>query len=382
MIDPQAFLRELQRLEFSLFTGTPCSYLAPLINTLLTTPGVDYVAAANEGDALAVGCGAELGGQPGVVLFQNSGLGNAVNPLTSLAIPLRIPVLIITSWRGQPGGKPDEPQHEFMGKITPDLLRLFGVPFEEVPRQQQDIAPLLLRARKYLQSEGLPFALIAHDTSFHAAPAPAGTAVRTAVVSAPPPPPAPAMERLDQDDVLKTIQSGVGPTDVVLATTGYTGRALYAMDDRPNQFYMVGSMGCVSSLGLGLARVQAGRRVVVIDGDGAMLMRMGAVATIGHYEPPNLVHILLDNAAHDSTGGQSTVSDTVDLARIAWACAYKKVLRATRLDELHAALRLNVDGPLFIHVRTKVRANRKLPRPEMTAMEMAARFRNWIKETS
>ena len=141
-------------------------------------------------------------------------------------------------------------------------------------------------------------------------------------------------------------------------------------------------MGCVSSLGPGLAMVQSGRRVVMIDGDGAMLMRLGQTATNGHYRLPNLVHVLLDNSAHDSTGGQATVSDTADLGRVAWACGYPRIVRVGAFDELNAVLQQNENGPTFIHVKTKVRSDRRLPRPEMSPIEMTERFRRWIRDTS
>jgi phosphonopyruvate decarboxylase len=142
---------------------------------------------------------------------------------------------------------------------------------------------------------------------------------------------------------------------------------------------MVGSMGCVSSLGLGLARAQPQRRVVVLDGDGAALMRLGALATIGHEQPANLIHILLDNGVHDSTGGQATVASSADLAAVAAACGYPRVLRAEWLDDLRSVLREESEALTFVHVRTRPRENHKLPRPEMTPAQLADRFRRWLK---
>ncbi len=186
--------------------------------------------------------------------------------------------------------------------------------------------------------------------------------------------------RLDQDEVLAAIQAGAGTTDAVLATTGFTGRALYALDDLPNQLYMVGSMGCVSSLGLGLALAQPRRRVVVDDGDGAVLMHMGGLAAIAREGPANLVHILLDNGVHDSTGGQS-MSSVANLAEVAAACGCPRVLRVSGTDDLQALLRRRELGLTFVHVKTRPRASRKLPRPEIGPAEVAERFRHWLKET-
>jgi phosphonopyruvate decarboxylase len=377
MIRAEAFVDALRDAGFRLFSGTPCSYLTPLINRVIDSAGA-YVGAANEGDAVAIAAGAELGGRPGVVLFQNSGLGNAVNPLTSLTYTFRIPVLVLVTWRAEPGGPADEPQHELMGRITPDLLRVMGIPFEVVPSAEADLGPLLARAAESMRSTRLPFALILrHGTvgpyALQTRPAP-GRPFRLTDLPAGDGP----AEPLRADDVLAAIQAGVGPADAVLATTGYTGRALYGLADRPNQFYMVGSMGCASSLGLGLARARPDRRVVVIDGDGAVLMRMGALATVGHERPANLVHILLDNGVHDSTGAQATVSHAVDLAGVAAACGYPRVRRVAALDDLGAELRTGPRSLTFLHVRTRPREDTRLPRPSVTPAAVATRFREWL----
>jgi phosphonopyruvate decarboxylase len=382
MIRSEQFVQALRHSGFALFSGTPCSYLTPLINRVIDSPDVEYVGAANEGDAVAIACGAELGGKPGVVMFQNSGLGNAVNPLTSLTATFHIPILVITTWRGQPDRPPDEPQHALMGRITPDLLRLLGVPCAEVPEDEAGLEAALARAVVQMREQRRPYGLILKhatvgtyalqtrpntDRPFRLESVPAGPATMVAV---------------EQDDALRTIQHSVGPTDAVLATTGYTGRALYALADRPNQLYMVGSMGCVSSLGLGLAKAQPQRRVVVIDGDGAVLMRMGALATIGHERPANLLHVVLDNGVHDSTGAQATVSSSIDLAGVALACGYPRVIRAGGLDDLAAAVAERNGGLTFVHVRTRPRTNHKLPRPKVTPAQVAERFRRWLGETT
>jgi phosphonopyruvate decarboxylase len=141
-------------------------------------------------------------------------------------------------------------------------------------------------------------------------------------------------------------------------------------------------MGCVSSLGLGLALCQPRRRVVVLDGDGAALMRLGALATIGHERPANLIHVLLDNGAHESTGGQATVSPTTDLAAVARACGYPRVIRAGTPDEVAAALTSDEPGPTFVHVRTRSDPGQKLPRPTVTPPQVAERFRTWLRQTN
>jgi phosphonopyruvate decarboxylase len=380
MIRADTFVQALRRAGFALFSGTPCSCLAPLINRVIDSPEIRYVGAANEAQAVAIACGSELGGKPGVVLFQNSGLGNAVNPLTSLALTLRIPVLVVASWRGHPRNAADEPQHQLMGRITPDLLRLMDIPCEEVTTADEGLAPVLARAMAHMSERKTPYGLLVPEGTMH----PYSLQTPAAFVSSDAPRAVPDATgescRLDQDEVLAAIQAGAGTTDAVVATTGFTGRALYALDDLPNQLYMVGSMGCVSSLGLGLALGQPRRRVIVLDGDGAMLMHMGALAAIAREGPANLVHVLLDNGVHDSTGGQS-VSSVANLAEVAAACGYPRVLRVSGTDDLHALLCRREPGLTFVHVKTKPRASRKLPRPEIGPAEVAERFRHWLKET-
>ncbi len=169
-----------------------------------------------------------------------------------------------------------------------------------------------------------------------------------------------------------------------MATTGFTGRSLYALGDRPNQLYMVGSMGCASSFGLGLALAQPSRRVVVLDGDGAILMRMGALATLGYERPKNLLHIALDNEVHDSTGAQSTVTHSVDLAAVAAACGYPRVIRARNAAEVEDIVRTHGEPQelTFVHVKTVPGEKGDLPRPKETPVEVIDRMRAWLKESS
>jgi len=160
MIQAASFMHQARERGFRLFTGVPCSYLKPFINYALDAPELDYVGAANEGDAVAIAAGADLAGRRSVVMFQNSGLGNAVNPLTSLNAPFRIPALLIVTWRGEPGGGPDEPQHELMGQITPRMLDLLGIRWEFFPTSEADVASALDRAVGHMDATRLPFALV------------------------------------------------------------------------------------------------------------------------------------------------------------------------------------------------------------------------------
>jgi phosphonopyruvate decarboxylase len=334
------------------------------------------VGAANEGEAVAIAAGARLGGKGAVVMLQNSGLGNAVNPLTSLTCPFRLPVLVLVTWRGEPGGEPDEPQHEVMGAITPRLLELMRIPWEPFPSEPDRLEAALARATERMREERVPFAFVIPKGAIESA-ATGRHRTREREVNG-------AIsgrhaQRLEPDEALAAVVAGVSGSDVVLATTGYTGRALYAVGDRANQLYVVGSMGCASSLGLGLALAQPSRRVIVLDGDGAMLMHLGAVAVVGHEGPRNLVHVLLDNGVHDSTGAQATVAPAIDLAAVALACGYPAVGRVAAAAELTELVEGARNGPTFLHVRTLPRANRKLPRPEESPSEVAERFMEWMR---
>jgi phosphonopyruvate decarboxylase len=381
MIPADAFISMLRQSGFRLFTGVPCSYLSPVINMVIDAPDLCYVNATNEGDAVAIAAGAELGGMPAVAMMQNSGLGNAVSPLTSLAAIFRIPLLLIVTWRGQPGGPTDEPQHALMGRILPQCLDIMEIPWEELPANEEELPGLIGRAMLHLRSRQTPFAIVVP----HGAVSPYALRSQPGKTAGSAVPLAPASHTLaaqDQDEVLAAVRAASRSNDALLATTGFTGRALYALGDCPNQFYMVGSMGCLSSFGLGLALAQPRRRVLVLDGDGAMLMRMGALGAIGHQRPRNLMHILLDNGVHDSTGGQATVSSTVDMAAVARACGYAGAVAACGAAELQDLLAQDWEGPAFVYVKTAPRAQRKLPRPQRQPHEMAQRFRQWLEITS
>jgi phosphonopyruvate decarboxylase len=381
MIQAASFVSQAREMGFRLFTGVPCSYLKPLINYVIDAPALDYVGAANEGDAVAVAAGADLAGRRAVVMFQNSGFGNAVNPLTSLNATFHIPALLITTWRGEPGGAPDEPQHELMGQITPELFDVLRIRWEFFPQAEGEVGPVLARAVRHMEATRLPYGLVMRKGAVAPHPLRARPAARPPAAEVLPAPAWPA-ERPGRDEVLRRVQAAAGPTDAVVATTGYTGRALYALDDRPSQLYLVGSMGCASSVGLGLALAQPRRRVLVIDGDGAALMRLGALATIGDRRPPNLVHVLLDNEMHESTGGQAAVSSSVDLSAVARACGYPRVVRAADLDACTRALQDGGKELTFVHVKTGPGENKDLPRPTVTPRQVAERFRRWLRETS
>jgi len=373
VIEASQFVGAAKRLGFDFWAGVPCSFLTPFINYTIGESGLSYISSANEGDAVAVATGAALGGHRSVAMMQNSGLGNAVSPLTSLNQVFRIPVLLIVTLRGEPG-KPDEPQHELMGQITQQLLETMRIPWSWFPDQEQDVERALKTAVEHMDSTGRPYALIMKKGMV--APYALG---QTADFETP------VSDRVgnahdragvapSRHDVLRELVASSNVSETVLiASTGFSGRELYAIDDRPNQLYMVGSMGCAASLGLGLSLVRPDKKIVVIDGDGATLMRMGNMATVGAYAEHNYFHLLLDNHVHESTGGQATVSSSVDFPEIAAACGYRSLVRASG-DSNAVGRLLKLESPAFIHVETDRGVPEGLPRPSVKPADVARRL--------
>ena len=377
MIAADAFLEPAQARGFSFYTGVPCSFLTPLINRVISDPALAYVGAASEGEAVAVAAGAWLAGRRTVVMCQNSGLGNTVNPLTSLNYPFRIPTLMIVTWRGQPG-LADEPQHELMGAVTGSLLDTIAIGHAGFPSDAGAVAAALDRAERAMAADALPFALVMEKGS-----------VRDDGLVQPDPAlrPRGAIEDLRQGgarpariDLLRRVQALAPAEAAVVATTGKTGRELFTLDDRPQQLYQVGSMGCASAMGLGIA-LNTRRPVLVLDGDGAALMKLGAMATIGAHAPGNLIHLLLDNGVHDSTGGQATVSPSVDFAAVAQACGYPRAYGCDSEAGFARALEAAVASgprPVLIHALIAPGSLAELGRPTIAPREVARRFRAFI----
>lgn len=376
MIEAEHFINAAAERGIDFYAGVPCSYLTPFINHVITSSRIQYVGAANEGDAIAIGAGAELGGRRAAVMFQNSGLGNAVSPLTSLTYVFKIPMLVITTLRGEPGGPPDEPQHELMGAITTRLLESMQIPWEYFPLEDAEVEHSLDRALTHMDLENRPYALVMRKGTVKPSPLRSRYVAKPIIPASTPVANATCKRR----EMLTMIQSHAASTDVLIATTGYTGRELYNCADQPNQLYMVGSMGCASSLGLGLALTSPGRRIIVIDGDGAALMRLGAMTSIGYQRPANLVHVLLDNYAHESTGSQPTVSQSVDFCAIAAACGYERVMRTADPEMLGAVLSDETRKLTFIHVPVVPGVEGKLDRPSIGPAQVAERLRRFLRD--
>ena len=335
MLDTLRFGKALNDRGFDFYAGVPCSFLSGLINYAINS--CEYVMAANEGDAVAVCAGAWLGGRKPVVLMQNSGLCNAVSPLTSLNAVFHIPVLGFVSLRGEPGIA-DEPQHELMGLITGSMLETMKID-HAVLSAEEDEALAQLKAAGECAAAGKPFFFIVRKGVFS----------KVALDENKKPAAVPGL--CSRADLLKVVKEGAGKESLYLATTGFTGRELYELGDDQNNLYMAGSLGCVSSLALGLSLARTAAPVVVLDGDGSVLMRAGSLAVNAWYlakfsgapggnagigrtgKNAGMFHVLFDNFSHESTGSQFTVSPGVDFPALAKAAGYPKVICAKTPEE-------------------------------------------------
>lgn len=382
-IEAEVFIEAARKAGYKRYTGVPCSFLTPFINYVINDTSLSYVSSANEGDALATAAGAAVGGERAVVMMQNSGLGNAVSPLTSLAWVFRIPLLMVCTHRGAPDVS-DEPQHELMGRITGDMLTTMDVPWEMFPDSDAAVMPALLRAGEYLHQQQRPYGFLMrkgtvapHDLQRDPVPRREDSRCQRESQWL-------NNRRPSRREALDVIRRHTANKNtVVIATTGYTGRELYALEDRSNQLYMVGSMGCASSFGLGLALARPDLKVVVIDGDGAALMRMGNFATAGIYAGPNFYHVLLDNEVHDSTGAQATVAASINFADIAAACGYSVAIDGDTTAVIDQVLTTaetpaNSEGPHFAHLKISSGTLANLPRPAITPPEVLRRLMQHI----
>ena len=313
-------------------------------------------------------------------MCQNSGLGNMVNPLTSLNYPFRIPTLLIISQRGAPGVK-DEPQHQLMGRVTGDLLKTIGISWECFPVDSEKVDKALERAEEGMLATGMPYAFVMAKGSVADYPLRCRASQTTLETAAPMGSfRLPSSHRMVRQEAIRTIRGALDGNEAIVASTGHIGRELYALGHRENQLYVVGSLGCALGIGLGIHEGCRNRPVVVLDGDGAILMKMGTLATVGHYRPKQLLHIILDNEAHESTGGQATASSTADLAAVASGCGYARVWRVESREELAQRVReaKSTEGPNLIHAKVVLGSDPNLGRPDLAPVEVKKQFMHWL----
>ena len=369
MISTEDFFAALSAEGFTYFTGVPDSLLKDLCAFIAErVPPENHVINANEGTATALAAGYHLAtGNIPVVYLQNSGIGNTVNPLLSLVDPAvyRIPILFLIGWRGEPG-VPDEPQHVAQGRVMPELLHALGLPYDVLEAETGDTRELLARIREQMVESGRSHALLVRKGAFaeyrsNGKPVDRAEATRA--------------------DAIAGVLSRLSPSDLVVSTTGMSSREVYAFREargerHQSDFLTVGSMGHCSQIALGVAQHAPTRNVWCIDGDGAVLMHMGSVAVIGTQKPRNFRHVVINNGAHDSVGGQPTVAREIDLCAVARACGYRGAEALEGVDGLAGAVdRLTAAvGPAMLEVRVASRAGTDAGRPTTTPVENKAAF--------
>jgi len=366
-----ADLLERHRIDFS--AGVPCSLIEDLIATLETHPRLPYVAAVREDVAVGLAAGAWFAGRRPAVLMQNSGLGTSLNALASLSLMYGLPVLLLVTWRGYQGK--DAPEHILMGEISPNLLTLCGVAHRVLSAAslEADLAWAVAEMEQRLQPVALlvpPGVIEMGRAHARAADQPAtreGGGVPSRSVALEP--------RISRLAALGAALKPLGREPLVHAN-GYICRESFSLGDRPQNFYMIGSMGLASAIGLGLALARPHHRAVVFDGDGNLLMNLGILAQVGARRPANLVHCVFDNGVYGSTGNQASLSHQVRLDRLAVAAGYRTAVAVVAAGEVEAAMQaaLASEGPHFILVKV-TREEAEAPRIPFTPAAIRDRFR-------
>ena len=376
MIKCEDLYKIFKKNGFEYFTGVPDSVFGDWMAFLSDVDGKGLTnrIAAIERDAVGWASGYFAAtGKIGVVYAQNSGLGNIVNPLTSLADKevYGIPILLMVGWRGESGVK-DEPQHIKMGKITLPLLDILGVKYDFLPKDIEKAEKIINRIKKQIELTGRPHALIVRKGIFEKY---TGKRKDTADYE------------LTREEAIKIIVEALSSGAAVIATTGKSSRELFEYREtkkqgHKNDFLMVGSMGLASSFGAEIALQKPNKKIFVFDGDGALLMSAGALSTIGYYQPKNFVHIVFDNESHDSTGGQPTTSVSSDLVKMALANGYKAAKKIQSKKELKAAVKefKKIKGPEMIIVKIRKGSRNDLGRPTISPRENLKNFMAFLKE--
>jgi len=375
MVDCKNFSKICKKHDFTFFTGVPDSTYKPWMSFLnKKNTGLTNITAVNECEATAICTGYHLStGRIGVLYMQNDGFGKTVNPLTSLCNPevYSIPMLLMIGWRGEPGKK-DAPQHEMMGRILTDLLKTLEIPYEILSSDIQKIDSVLKKAKKYMNENSKPFAIIVKKGTFKELNSEKQSFKKL----------------MSREDAIKTIMKCLNGDEIIVSTTGKTSRELFEYRTEKKEgfeldFYNIGAMGCAQSIALGIALQKKDRSVFVFDGDGSVLMQMGSLATIGHYSPKNFYHIIFDNQAHDSTGGQPNSSESVNFEKVATACNYRFGKTVKNKDELEKIMQKikNKKGPGIIIINVEKGSRKNLRRPTMTPVEHKKYFMKYLEDS-
>ena len=363
-------------IDSEFYTGVPDSQLKPLCNYLMDRYGIDpkhHIIAANEGNCTALAAGYHLAtGKVPVVYMQNSGEGNIINPVASLLNDkvYAIPTIFIIGWRGEPGVH-DEPQHIYQGEVTIKLLDDMDISSFVISKDTtEDELSSKMSEFKTLLSDGKDVAFVIKKGALTDAPKVEYKNEYNMV----------------REDIIKHIVKFSGE-DPIVSTTGKASRELFEIREANNQshkydFLTVGSMGHTSSIALGVAINKPDKKIWCVDGDGAVLMHMGAMAVLGTNKPKNMVHIVINNGAHETVGGMPTVAENIDLVAIAKGCGYSNAVCVESFDELDKELECakNRDELSLIEVKCSIGARDDLGRPTTTAIENKDGFMEYLRE--
>ena len=371
MIEAAYFYNKLVEKGVDFFSGVPDSLLKDFCAYITDhTDKHNNIIAVNEGAAVALCCGYYLAtGRVPLVYMQNSGIGNAVNPLLSLADNdvYRIPLVLVIGWRGEPGIH-DEPQHIKQGKVTCSLLESMGIPYAVLEKDENSVNSQIETCFKTIVKTNTPYALVISKDTF--APY--------------------TLQKKEDHEAIMTREEAieeiaVNREGIIVSTTGMISRELYELRDKTGagharDFLTVGSMGHASSIALSIALQKPRLQVSCLDGDGAALMHMGAIAAIGTLKPRNYCHIVLNNGAHDSVGGQPTIAPFIDIPAVVRACGYTKVYQAKTKEELVNILAEKLEGLTFIEVKVKKGSRKDLGRPKTTPQENKTAFMKFLED--
>ncbi len=375
MIRPSFFYDLLIKNGTDFFAGVPDSLLKNLCAYITdNAPAENHIISANEGSATGLATGYHLAtGKIPMIYMQNSGEGNMVNPLMSIADPdvYSIPMLIVIGWRGEPGVH-DEPQHVKQGKVTCDLLDAMKVPYEVLSDNEEDLPAQFEKAYKYIKDNNAQYAFVIRKGTFEDYKLQNNILVEG---------------KMSREEAIEKIMLSADDRTAFVSTTGMISRELYEQRDKHNMgherdFLTVGGMGHASQIALAIAMQKKDRQVYCVDGDGASIMQMGGMATIGSRKPSNYVHFVLNNGAHDSVGGQPTVGREIDFCKIAKGCGYENVVKATTPEELDTVLgsAKTKEKLTFVEVLVTKGARKDLGRPKSTPVENKIALMNFLNK--
>ena len=357
MLDQKYVFETLQKNGVTFFTGVPDSYLNGFCNYALANCDNRNIIAANEGNAIGIAAGHYFASREiPLVYMQNSGMGNTVNPLASLVDEnvYAVPMLLLIGWRGEGDTEPNHPQHKLQGEITPGLLELLHIPYTVLSDDNSTFAETVEKAVRFCKETRKPYGLIA----------PKGVMAAIEKANS-----IDDVYPMSREEAMEIILDHMPSDTIYSATTGRATRELFFLREKREEtkscdFLNVGSMGHASSVALSIAMEQPTRKVVVLDGDSACIMHMGALTMISKLDIPNFMHIVLNNGAHESVGGQPSAGHKVDFTKIAEACGYATVGKAVTMDrELVGALEelRNCGRASFIDSRIHKGLSRELP---------------------